>query len=346
MTVYEVDPILDERWDTFLDSHPQASIFHTRGWLQALQTTYGYVPIAFTTSPPGRPLENGWPFCQISSWVSGRRLVSLPFADHCAPLAEGSEQLHSLLRHVRDKAIFENWGYIELRPPHGTATAGTAFGTSDTFFLHRLDLRPSLEKIYRRLHKNCVQRKIRRAEREGLIYEEGRSNMLLARFYDLLLITRRRHGLPAQPLDWFHNLVTNLGNALKIRLVSKDGRPVASILTLCYKDALVYKYGCSDHEFNNLGGMQLLLWNTIRDAKQNNLSELDMGRTDYNNPGLVAFKDRWGTHRDELTYFRYPIGYSRRNSHTRPNAVSKYICSHVPSRVLARAGRALYKHMG
>jgi len=346
MIVYEVDPIVDERWDRFVDLHPQASIFHTRGWLRALQQTYGYVPIAFTTSPPGRPLENGWPFCQVSSWISGRRLVSLPFADHCAPLADGPEQLYSLLRHVRDKVVFENWGYIELRPPHSTSTTNSAFGTSDTFFLHKLDLRPSLEKIYRCLHKNCVQRKIRRAEREGLIYKEGRSDALLDEFYDLLLITRRRHGLPAQPKDWFHNLATNLGNALKIRVVSKDGRPVASILTLSHKDVLVYKYGCSDHRLNKCGGTQLLLWKAIQDAKEARLTEFDLGRSDTNNPGLVKFKDRWGATKTEMTYLRYPWTHFRSALEGRKDFLNRYVWCHMPGKVLAAAGKLLYRHTG
>ena len=48
----------------FLEKHPAASIFHTPGWLEALRRTYGYEPVAFTTSPPGHPLTNGSPFCQ------------------------------------------------------------------------------------------------------------------------------------------------------------------------------------------------------------------------------------------------------------------------------------------
>ena len=67
MTVYEIDPTRDERWDEFLQKHTDASIFHTRGWLEALRQTYGYAPVAFTTSPPGCRLANGFPFCEISS---------------------------------------------------------------------------------------------------------------------------------------------------------------------------------------------------------------------------------------------------------------------------------------
>ena len=201
MTVYEIDPTRDERWDEFLQNHPDASIFHTRGWLEALRRTYGYQPVAFTLSPPGHPLTNAVPFCQVSSWLFGHRLVSLPFSDHSTPLVEHSEQLTSLLLGLREKLRRKKWSYIEIRPADSISGSCTAFGESQAFCLHKLDLRPGLDDIFRNFHKDCVQRKIRRAVREGLTCEEGRSDSLVDKFYQLLLTTRRKHGLPAQPAE-------------------------------------------------------------------------------------------------------------------------------------------------
>jgi Acetyltransferase (GNAT) domain len=346
VTVYEIDPIGDERWDEFLETQPQASVFHSRGWLEALRQTYGYVPVAFTTSPPGRPLTNGSPFCQISGWLNRRRLVSLPFSDHCALLVENSEQLASLLTYLQGKVDREKWNYIELRATNARLPEYPNFAVSETFLFHTLDLSPSQDAIFHTFHKDCVQRKIQRAAREGLTYEEGASDVLVTKFYHLHLLTRCRHGLPAQPIQWFRNLVASLGDNVKIRVASKDGRPVASIVTLRYKHRLVYKYGCSNHHFNNLGGMQLLLWHAIQEAKNDHLSEFDMGRSDCENVGLVAFKDRWGAARTHLTYLRYPRRHIRSAARSRRAEIRKYVWSRVPSSVLAIAGGVLYKHMG
>ena len=346
MTLYEIDPTRDERWDGFLQNHPDASIFHTRGWLEALRRTYGYQPVAFTLSPPGHPLTNAIPFCQVSSWLFGRRLVSLPFSDHSTPLVEHSEQLASLLFCLGEKHRRRKWSYIEIRPADSTSGACTAFGESQAFCLHKLDLSPGLDDIFRNFHKDCVQRKIRRAVREGLTCEEGRSDSLVDTFYQLLLTTRRKHGLPAQPVEWFRNLIACVGDKAKIRVASKDGRPIASIFTLRHKQVLVYKYGCSDRRFSNMGGTQLLLWNAIREAKMSQLSEFDLGRSDRDNLGLLVFKDRWGAVRTPLTYLRYPV---RGPSHIlggRQARIGKYVWSHAPGSVLALAGRVLYKHLG
>jgi lipid II:glycine glycyltransferase (peptidoglycan interpeptide bridge formation enzyme) len=346
MNVYEIDPTTDERWEDFLQNHAQASIFHTRGWLEALRRTYGYAPVAFTTSPPGSPLTNGIPFCKINGFFGKRRLVSLPFTDHCEPLVQTSEQLKYLVAYLQHKRDLEGWNYVEMRPLNSVLPTGTEFGNSQAFFFHRLDLRRSLDDILQNVHKDCVRRKIRRAEREGLVYQEGRSEPLLSKFYQLLLVTRRRHGLPVQPVSWFRNLIACLGANLTIRVASKDRRPIASILTLRYKQVIVYKYGCSDHTFNNLGGMQCLFWRAIQEAMRDQLWEFDLGRSDSDNPGLAVSKDRWGAAQTELVYFRYGAKYSRRLARAHQIPLSKYIWSHAPNAMLSAAGSILYRHLG
>ena len=272
--------------------------------------------------------------------------MSLPFSDHCTPLVEDSKQLTCLLAYLRNKLAHERWRYIEIRPTTSITENCADFGTSRRFYLHKLNLGPNLDDILHSFHKDCVQRKIHRSWKEGVVDEKGTSDSLLTKFYELLVKTRRRHGLPAQPFDWFRNLVACLGERVRIRVASKDGRPIASILTLSHKYTLTYKYGCSEQRFNKLGGMQLLLWNAVQDAKNNSLSELDMGRSDSDDAGLLAFKDRWGTTRAELVYVRYPINNTASCPAATQGWVSKYLWSHAPGGLLAAVGRALYKHMG
>jgi len=346
MDVYEIDPTADERWEELLQNHPRASIFHTRGWLEALKKTYGYTPVAFTTSPPGSPLTNGIPFCRITGWFGRARLVSLPFSDHCTPLVESEQQLTCLLAYFRKKLHRESWSYIQIRANEPAASCSSRFENSNAgYVLHKLDLTHDLSDIFRCFHASCVQRKIRRAEREGLTCEEGRSEPLLNAFYRLLTVTRRRHGVPPQPMRWFREMLDCFGDKLKIRVAYLHATPVASILTLSYKRTLTYKYGGSDDTFSALGGMQLLLWRAIQEGSRNGMLEFDMGRTESDEHGLIAFKDRWGAARTSLAYFQYPP--HRKNALATMNtSLGKYVCSHVPSRVLPAVGRLLYRHAG
>ena len=279
-------------------------------------------------------------------------MVSLPFSDHCQPLVDSQEDLILLLAAVRLSQEREKWKYIELRPLGSWVGEGKepSMVTGGEFFFHALDLQPSLETIYHKFHKSCVQRKIHRAERENLNYEAGRSESLLAKFYHLLLLTRRRHQLPPQPLAWFRNLTNCLGDRLTIRLVSQNGQPIASILTISFKDTLVYKYGCSDAKYHNLGGMPLLFWKTIQEGKALGAHEFDLGRSDTDNPGLVAFKDHLGATCSKLQYFRAPLYDSDRSGSARHTAwklrLARGIFEWMPDPVLKLAGNLLYRHVG
>lgn len=344
MTSYTFDPLLDPRWENLVHSHPRASIFHTTGWLRALQRTYGYQPIAFTTSRPGEQLENAAVFCVVKSWATGERLVSLPFSDHCDILANDVAIERQLIESVLERS-HQNWRYLELRPRSSAEPPSFAPGASH--FLHTLDVRPGEDRLLAGFHKDCVRRKIQRAEREGLAYEEGRSDHLLAQFSRLLLLTRRRHKLPPQPATWYRNLRDTLGDALKIRVARRGDEPVASILTLRFRDTLVYKYGCSNPEFNSSGGMVLLLWKAIQEAAHDGLREVDLGRSDRDNHGLVTFKDRWGALRTDLNYWRYPASKA---SSLQPSGwkqrVAGQVFQRMPDALLAACGRLLYRHIG
>src|ERR1700729_3594623 len=119
LSCFQLDPTTDARWSRFVELHPKASVFHTVGWLQTLQHTYGYEPLAFTTSPPDTELANGIAFCYITSWLTGNRLVSLPFSDHCEPLCDSQADLDFLIRYLRTTVEHENWKYLEVRQVDG-----------------------------------------------------------------------------------------------------------------------------------------------------------------------------------------------------------------------------------
>jgi CelD/BcsL family acetyltransferase involved in cellulose biosynthesis len=346
MSISEIDPLLDPRWKAFVAGHPNASVFHRVEWLEALKSCYGYRPRALTCSPPETSLESGFLFCEVRSPLTGNRLVSLPFSDHCEPLLSQPEQMPALLEALAERAHQHRWKYFEIRPVCANLSGSeTRLGISSTYCFHRVDLRRSEEVIFKSLHKDCIQRKIRRAEREGLRYESGSSATLLKHFYKMLIMTRRRQSVPPQPLKWFQSLITALGSDLKIHVAFKGDTPIASILTICDRKTMVYKYGCSDTRFNNLGGTPMLFWNAMQDAKRQGIEVLDLGRSDIDNDGLIAFKGHLGGEKSVLNYWRYPAPpVASKASHTKKYA--QKLIAVAPDISLVMLGNLLYRHIG
>jgi CelD/BcsL family acetyltransferase involved in cellulose biosynthesis len=342
--VYELDPLTDSRWPELVASHPHASVFHTRAWLSALRQTYGYRPLVLTTCGLDACLTEGIVFCEVRSWLTGRRLVSLPFSDHCEPLVDDARTLEAILNHARRALEQGRYDRIEIRP-HSAPDEIRGFQPKCGAVLHRLDLTAPVDELFRSFHKDCIQRKIRRAERENLEYEEGTSEEQLDDFYRLMVMTRRRHGLPPQPFQWFRTIIATCGPNLKIRIVRKHGAAVASIITLSYRQTLVYKYGCSDASANRYGGTPMLFWKAILEAKANGQNEFDMGRSDLDDPGLSVFKEHWGAVPTPLNYLRFPAENPRPRSAWQHNLKNRVIAA-SPDWALQVAGRVLYRHMG
>jgi CelD/BcsL family acetyltransferase involved in cellulose biosynthesis len=341
-----IDPLTDQRWDDLVARHPRASAFHRRGWLEALRLTYGYKPLVLTSASAGERLTDGVVACRISSWLTGARLVSLPFSDHCDPLFGDSSEKSLPIDLLVDEFAGQRCKYLEFRPLRAWASLPNRFHPSESFYLHELDLGPSLEQLFKGLHKDSIQRKIRRAEKEQLSYESGRTEELVEAFYRLQLVTRKRHHLPPQPLDWFGNLAKCMGDALHIRVARKGGAPIAALLTLRHGSRVIYKYGCSDGAFHQLGGMPFLFWRLIEESKAAGAEILDFGRSEMNNEGLIAFKGKFGAEKRTLTYYRYPGKMKKHVSMHENSRLMRRMLSIVPDSVMSAVGKVLYRHIG
>lgn len=348
--VNQIRPLEDARWAEFVAQHPCSSVFHSCAWLRALRRTFDYEPVAFTTSPPDDRLKDAVVLCRVNSWITGRRLVSLPFSDHCDPLFDDETDVGSVLSALRYELSHHGLRYAEIRPTHDVDAITVLSDSIHTYCSHQIDLTADVETLFRRCHKSSTQRKIRRAEREGLTYEEGRSEVLLDYFYHLLLLTRRRHNAPPQPRRWFQSLIDCFGDDLKIRVAFKDAQPISAILTLRHKDTLVYKYGCSDAQFHRFGGMQFLFWKSITEAKQDGLRAFDLGRSEWAHAGLITFKDHWGAARSELRYSRLSATPSSNRAVMSAGPdwkerMAKRLIPHLSDRLFCSAGDLICKYL-
>jgi hypothetical protein len=126
---------------------------------------------------------------------------------------------------------------------------------------------------------------------------------------------------------------------------------VSAIFTLRHRNRVFYKYACSDAAYHRAGAMQFVIWNAIRQAKNEGATAFDLGRTDVADTGLIAFKDRWGARRSSTTYLRSlgPARAPRVLSSIRSrwgHALMKYVSAYSPDHVLRAAGALVYRHVG
>ena len=201
-----IDPLTDPRWRELVQRDPRASAFHTPEWLDALRRTYGFVPVVYATDD--RDVGNAIPFCAVASWLTGRRLVSLPFSDHCQPLVDDPSRLRDILDQVTADARRSGWRYVQIRPRlRGASVSG--FGREEGNYLYALDLRPDLDIIFKGI-KRDNREDIRKAERNALRHVVGRDAEFVRGYFGLHALTRSTQGVPPQPHAWFVSVATRI----------------------------------------------------------------------------------------------------------------------------------------
>jgi CelD/BcsL family acetyltransferase involved in cellulose biosynthesis len=137
-----------------------------------------------------------------------------------------------------------------------------------------------------------------------------------------------------------------MGKDISIRIASKGNRPIAGIMTLGHGKTMVYKYGGSDMKFSHLGATPMLFWRAIQDAKDAGMEELDLGRSDLDNPGLITFKERWSAVSSTLTTWRAPAAAVSSSFDQVKGWMAKEGFARLPDSALTLAGRLLYRHIG
>lgn len=111
MTITTVNPLGDEQWDARIDGFAGNSFFHGTPWLRVLHDCYAFSPCyILSTDTTGSCAV--LPMMEVDSWLTGKRGVSLPFTDECAPLGgHESELFEAAVALGRER----RWKRIELR---------------------------------------------------------------------------------------------------------------------------------------------------------------------------------------------------------------------------------------
>jgi lipid II:glycine glycyltransferase (peptidoglycan interpeptide bridge formation enzyme) len=133
---------------------------------------------------------------------------------------------------------------------------------------------------------------------------------------------------------------------MAIHVVSKDEQPISSIITFTYKTTLVYKYGCSDERFHNLGGTPMLFWKAVQYGKEGGVETFDLGRSAHGDDGLVAFKEHLGAVTSQLSYYRSPVPRTQAAASRLGASWAREVVARLPDPLLVGAGHFLYRHIG
>ncbi len=339
-----IDPLSDPAWDRLAGSHPEFTFFHSSAWAKVLSATYGHTPQYYSFSK-GTKLTALLPMMEVRSSITGRRGVCLPFTDSCGPLYFGdAPPTHLVLDHLRETSRQRNWRYFEMRQNEGCLPNARP---AVTFHNHLLNLESAEDS---QLHQfaSPVRRAIRKAVRNGLEARTSIDRAGILEFYGLHLQTRKRHGLPGQPVSFFLNIqkhVLSAGLGFVVMVHLKE-RPVAGAVFFHANNKGIYKFGASDASLNELRGNNLAMWKGIETLSELGVTTLDFGRTSLANDGLRRFKSSWAAEERTIEYIKFDTKMNTwAEAQDNSTGIHTRLFRHLPIRLNRVAGALLYPHL-
>ena len=273
------------------------------------------------------------------------RIVSLPFTDYCSILADDYDSEMEICRDLIQEGKIRGC-ILEIRNP--TVMTET-FKSCSYYKQHLLRLNEDPKAVFGNCDKKTIQYNIRKAQKAGIVVKEWNSDYGIRELYKLMNITRKRHGVPTQPKQYFDNIKKNIitPGLGSIFLASYNDRAIAAGLFLYHKNIVIYKYNASDcKNSGNLTPNHLLTWEAIRNACARGYGVLDFGRTSPDNAGLMRYKQMWGATAFALPYSFFPTVKSPSLVSESGNAyrLLRTVWRYLPMSITDILGKVLYRY--
>jgi FemAB-related protein (PEP-CTERM system-associated) len=287
------------RIGAFLAEHPQSTPFHRPEWLQAVARGTGNAALALVAAA-GDQLSAYLPVTETHSPLFGRMLASSGFAVGGGLLLAPGGQRDAMFAGLEELAVRRSCTTIELRG--GTlpvARAGWVL-RNDAHCGFVAPLADEEEALLL-----AIPRKQRAEVRKGLEgnldVAVGNSEADRSSHYRVYAESVRNLGTPVFPRALFDAVLDAFGDDADILTIRHEGRPVASVLSLYDRGAVLPYWGGGTFDARRLRANDRMYFELMRHARRRGCDRFDFGRSKTGS-GPYHFKRNWGFTPEPLTY--------------------------------------------
>jgi FemAB-related protein (PEP-CTERM system-associated) len=142
---------------------------------------------------------------------------------------------------------------------------------------------------------------VRRAFDHGLDHRSGRGGADLDSHYRVYSESVRNLGTPVFPRGLFAAMLDEFGEESDILTVSKDGRPISTVLSFYFKDCVHPYWGGGTPDARHWRANESLYYELMCRASRRGCTRFDFGRSKVGT-GPYAFKKNWGFEPEPLVY--------------------------------------------
>ncbi|HEX7181191.1 MAG TPA: FemAB family XrtA/PEP-CTERM system-associated protein [Thermoanaerobaculia bacterium] len=295
LVVEALAPRLEPAWDRYVRASPDATFFHQLDWRWLVERVFGH-RAHYLMARRGNHVVGVLPMFELKSLLFGHSLVSIPFAIGGGIAADDAEAAGQLL--FAGQALAERLGvdYLELR---SEKPVSDSLPTKDLYVTFRADLALGEEALLKRMER-------KRRQMMNYVAKAGFMSRLagleeLPLFYRLFCESMRHHGTPVYPRLFLEEILDRFPGSTNLFFVHHEGRPVAGVLNLLFRDVVMPFYAGGDRQHRPRGVDDYLYLAIMRWGRENGFRTFDFGRS-KRGTGAHAFKSRWGMDEVPLAY--------------------------------------------
>lgn len=334
----QLNPLISSQWDEAILNSSSPQFFHLSSWIRTIADTYKFQPFCFLILSDQRCTI---PMIIVKTLTGKKKAVALPFSDRCDIQTEVNQG--ELVLRLLSIAKEEKIDRLEFR---GTTQFNPPGEPSHTYFGHVLRLTPDVKQLWKNL-SSSKQRNIRKAHRESINITFQNNYESVREFYRLHCITRKRHGLPPQPMAFFDKIYENIlkNGSGEIALAYSEDNIIAGALFLFFKTEALFKFGASNKELQNVRANDLLLWEAISRYALKKIEKFSFGKTEKYHEGLSRFKESFGASRELLNDHIYDVKSGRKLVNSpKVHGFHNKIFQKMPVPILRLCGELFYRY--
>ncbi len=300
-------------WDQFVTAHPHGSPFHLIAWKTTIESTFPYKPCYLLSVAQGA-IRAVLPLFLVEGFITGKVLISSPFAVYGGVLADSVEARDALGDGLRKLAESLAVQYVDLRNAWPEQVLGHV--PVDRYVSFTTPVAPTDDE---RLLA-AIPKKTRNLVRKSLKFPYSvRTPASLDGFYRLMANNYRRLGTPIFPRAFFERMRSNFGPMADVREFMLDGNTLAAVsFNFFFQGSMHTYYAASNPECLAQSPNNYMYFDLLRWAGHNGYNTFDFGRS-KKETGTFEFKKHFGAAPRELPYEvmlvrrKYPPNFSPKN---------------------------------
>jgi len=288
-----------DSWDAYLSTSDSSTLFQGSAWMHVVKETYGHQPL-YLQATRGDQIVGVLPLFLVTIPLMGRIIASDPFTSYGGICADDSAVACRLLEAAAELAKSHDALYVEIKNLTELRNHSEGWCKKEIYCTMLLDLSEGADAVWTSW-KGKTRTDVRRAIKMDVKLSKGHHD-LLDPFYSLVTADMKRLGTPVHSRAFYRNILNSYPNDARIYLATKNGAPIASILTIRAKQMVQAYASASDWEARNIKPTSLLYWQLIKDAVDMGVKTLDFGRSTLDS-GTYKFKQGMGGIPVPLNYY-------------------------------------------